>query len=312
MANTLIIRRRIKSVKNTRQITKAMELVAATKMRRAQQQAIRSRTYAEVAWSMINHLAGKVEAREHPLLKRPLEIKSAAIILLSSNRGLAGTFNNQIIATALKHIERLRAQYAGIKIDVLTIGRKGAEAMVKNQLRVAADFKRVDINVQVADILPLSALIIKKFIASEYDQAWLVYTDFVSSLVQKPQIKQLLPFPSLKELWEISRTDNLGRVEVEAPTAQLDFFDQNFEYKFEPRPSRVLEILLPRLLELQLYQALLQSNASEHSARMMAMKTATDAAADIISDLTLEYNQMRQASITKEICEISAGRLAVT
>ncbi|HCC49831.1 MAG TPA: hypothetical protein DEP98_02405, partial [Candidatus Jacksonbacteria bacterium] len=120
------------------------------------------------------------------------------------------------------------------------------------------------------------------------------------------------PFPSLKELWELSRTDNLGRVEVEAPTAQLDFFDQNFEYKFEPRPSRVLEILLPRLLELQLYQALLESNASEHSARMMAMKTATDAAADIISDLTLEYNQMRQASITKEICEISAGRLAVT
>lgn len=314
MANTLNIRRRIRSIKNTRQITRAMELVAATKMRRAQMQALRGRTYALLAWDLLRNLAEKVEDGAHVLLRRPQKVKSVAIVLMSSNRGLAGSFNSQVINETLSYVSRLRKENPDIALHLLTIGKKGQSLAAKAKLRLEADFKKIDVDLRVSDITPVSSMVAKKFLQKEYDAVVVAYMDFVSSLVQKARIKQLLPFPRLSRAAEAGIQDDLGIVTQADKEARQVVKEklQLPDYIFEPTPDDVLEKLLPRLLEMQFYQAALETNASEHSARMVAMKNATDAAGDLISDLTLEYNQIRQASITGEIAEISAGRLAVS
>lgn len=312
MANTLGVKRRIRSIKNIRQITKAMELVSATKMRRAQTQALRTRTYAALAWEMINSLSDKIQENLHRLLRRTPLPKSALVVVITSDRGLAGTFNNQIFTTATAYFEQLAQNFPGIKIDTVAVGKKGGEYLFKSRRNVVADFQKIDVNLRVEEILPLAQMLTKKYADGAYDLVSLIYTDFISTLSQKARIKQLLPLPTLKAAFRQAATDGLAKVTKEPKLPPKQALDVNFEYLFEPAADTVLEKLIPRLLEMQIYQAQLESNASEHSARMVAMKNASDAAADIISDLTLEYNQMRQAGITKEIAEISAGRLAVT
>lgn len=311
MANTLAIRRRIKSVKNTRQITKAMEMVSATKMRRAQVQALKTRTYSQLAWQIVNSLSKKVDPRLHKLLLEPREIKNQAVILLTSSRGLAGSFNSQIIAQAVAYIRRSEQEHRGVKTEIIASGRKGAEAMHKAGMNVVADFKKADVNLKIEEILPLAALVVQKFAAGEYDRVLLAYSDFVSTITQKPKVMQLLPFPRPSQVSTDADSDGLGQVGMKEQAGKPKP-EENFEYLFEPQADLVLERLIPRILEMQIYQAGLESNASEQSARMVAMKNASDAALDIISDLTLEYNKIRQEAITKEIAEISSGRLAVS
>ncbi|MDP2933420.1 MAG: ATP synthase F1 subunit gamma [bacterium] len=311
MANTLAIRRRIKSVKNTRQITKAMEMVSATKMRRAQAQALKTRTYSQLAWQIVRSLSGKVDPRLHKLLLAPEKIKNQAVILLTSSRGLAGSFNSQVISRALDYIRDSEQEHRSVKTEIIAAGRKGAEAMHKAGMNVVADFKRADVNLKIEEILPLAALVVQKFVAGEYDRVLLVYSDFISTITQKPKIMQLLPFPKLTKILAHTESTGLGEVGMKEQMEKMGL-EENFEYLFEPQADLVLERLIPRILEMQIYQAGLESNASEQSARMVAMKNATDAALDIISDLTLEYNKIRQEAITKEIAEISAGRLAVS
>lgn len=336
MASTKDIRRRIKSIKSTRQITRAMELVAAAKMRRAQSQALATRTYARLVWELTQDLASKTTSELHRLLRRPEEIKKIGVVLMTSNRGLIGGFNNNVINTALEYAARpplnlpLSAAAAGgekprkflphakgeIKegVEFITVGKKGRDAVRKRGFTIAAEFEKKDTAASVLDIVGLSKLVVEDFVGGKYDRVVLVYMDFVSTLVQKPVVREALPLSHLPSRPLLERGGTKGGVDdPSAPAGHLPSTGEknNVEYLFEPSPDQVLEVLLPRLIEMQIYQALLETNASEHSARMVAMKNASDAASDLVDELTLEFNQLRQASITKEISEIVAGRLAL-
>lgn len=285
MPSTKDIRSRIKSIKSTRQITKAMELVAAAKMRRAQLQVLATRTYARLAFELIQNLSPKTDPGLHKLLCRPLDSRSTAILLLTSNRGLIGGFNNNLINTALNYARSEK------QVEFITLGRKGRDAVRKRGLIIVAEFPKKDTSLSVLDIQSVARLLIEDFISGKYDKVTLVYMDFISTLKQKPGIHELLP--------------------LVAKSLEIDQASPSTEYLFEPTPDQVLEVLLPRLLVMQIYQAVLETNASEHSARMVAMKNASDAASDLVDELTLEYNQLRQAAITKEISEIVTAQLVL-
>ncbi len=290
MPSTRDIRRRIRSIRSTRQITRAMELVAAAKMRRAQQQAVSARTYAALAWELVQNLSRKIHPGRHALLRQPLEVKNTGIVLLTSNRGLIGGFNANLISTALAVArEENRAEF-------ITLGKKGVMATRKRGFMIAAEFEKKDATTSVLDIRPLSQLLVADFIAGKYDKIVVVSMEFLSTLRQKPTVRTLLPLPARRDFNE----------------AAEEFNEEPLDYLFEPSPDAVLEVLLPRLLEMHIYQALLETNASEHSARMVAMKNASDAAQDLALELTLDYNQIRQAAITKEISEIVAGQLTLS
>ena len=301
MANTQDIFRRIKSVKNTHQITRAMELVAATKMRKAQESALASRTYANLAWDLIKRLSAKADPRIHKLLHQSSEIKKVAIALITSNRGLIGAFNNNIISEAVKFAKQFDDVY------FITLGKKGRDSAKKLGYEIVAEFEKQDNVSSVSEIAPLSKLLINDFIEGKYDKVVLVYMDFVSILKQEPHVRELLPLTAEQDetLGKVGQKQNNEAYEAESALGG------DWEYKFEPTPDEVLETLLPRLVEMQIYQAVLETNASEHSARMVAMKNASEAANDLIDELNLEYNQLRQANITKEISEIVGGRLAL-
>ena len=326
MPSSKELRRRIKSIRSTRQITKAMELVAAAKMRKAQMAALASRTYAKLAWELIQSVSAKAHPEIHKLLRQPDEIRSVGILLITSNRGLIGGFNNNIINKALEYaapslnpshqgrekgfksssppvslreILTMGEGRRGEGVVFITIGKKGRDAIRKRGYTIAAEFEKKDTLVGAQEFLPVARLLIEDFVNGKYDKVVLVYMDFISTLRQQPRVRELLPltpFPSLPWRGEgLRERSNLV----------------NLDYLFEPSPDQVLEILLPRLTEMQIYQAYLETDAAEHSARMVAMKNASDAAGDLIDELNLEYNQESQAAITKEISEIVAGKLAL-
>ncbi|MFA6027559.1 MAG: ATP synthase F1 subunit gamma [Patescibacteria group bacterium] len=297
MANTRDITRRIKSVKNTKKITKAMEMVSSSKMRRAVNKLMSSRPYASLAWGMLANIAKKTDLNLHPLLQKKDEIKKIGVILITSNRGLCGSFNQQVVK---KVLEYLKLNKENAQVEVVAMGKKGASTMAKMSYTVSAQFDKADVVEEVAVISPLSHLAVKGYLDNTYDKVLLVYTDYVSSLKQEPRVKVLLPLTGEADA-------NLGQVAGEKEEKVIE----NFEYLFEPNPKEILGALLPRLVEVQIYQALLESNASEHSARMLAMRNASDAAGDMIDELTLAFNQARQANITREIAEIAGGKAAL-
>jgi len=296
--STKIIKTRIRSISNTKKITKAMEMVSAVKMRKAVMAVLASRDYAQTAWNLVLGLANRIKSEDHPLLSRHEQIKKIGVILISANRGLCGGFNTQIINKAIQYAQAQEAE-----LEWLTIGRKGSDFLAKNGKKVIAEFERPDLITGTAEIIALARLVIKDYTEGNYDKVILAYTDFYSSMVQKPKIRQLLPF-------EPKSDSDLGGIgENKMPLAAQNF--ELFEYLFEPNKTEILNQFLPRLIEIQLYQALLESAASEHSARMLAMKNATSAAADMIDGLTLAFNQARQAGITKEIAEITGSKAAL-
>jgi len=304
MANTREIQRRIKSVKNTKKITKAMEMVASSKMRRAVNSVLATRTYSDLAWQMILNISQKTNIELHPLLAKKEKINKVAVVLFTSNRGLCGSFNQQAVKTARERIKKERNN--GAEVETVVMGKKGARAMAKYGEKIAADFDKEDVLNEVAEIRPLAKMLINDYLEGKYDKVIVVYTDFVSALKQVCREKQILPIESEAD-------EMLGQVEEKGiPSDQKPKKSQaEVEYLFEPDPKTILDDLLPRLLEVQVYQALLETNASEHSARMMAMRNASDAAGDMIDELTLTYNQARQAAITSEIAEIAGGKAAL-
>ncbi|MBI4811836.1 ATP synthase F1 subunit gamma [Candidatus Falkowbacteria bacterium] len=314
---------------NTKKITRAMEMVAAAKMRKAVEAVLRTRTYANLSWATVLNLSRAVNSNgeAHPLLAKREALKKIGIILITSNRGLCGGLNAAIINKAHESIKK--HHYIGEKMEIDTdfilMGRKGAAVRRYWNYNIAADFPKLDFTDEVAEVVPMAKMAISDYLSGKYDKIMVTYTDFVSASKQVPRVKQLLPvdITTQEEFLGIVGEDTrvgIGKELIEVKEGKHLSDDPStgsgrgkfiYEYTFEPSPAEVLDAMIPRLIEVQLYQALLESNASEHSARMAAMHQATDAATDMVNELTLFYNKARQAGITAEIAEISAGANAL-
>ncbi len=299
-----LIRRRIKSVGNTKKITKAMQLISASKMRKATASALASRAYASAGRKMIVALAGRVDQSSHPLLtERPAA--RALVILVSSHRGLAGGFNANVIRRALEFVRdpaAIPGASADTRISFVTVGRKGEDALRRLDKAIIASFPALGDVPRVKDVYPIAALAREEFVKGNFDRVYLVYTDFVSAVAQKPRVRQLLPISLLDIEALIAGAGQKAEEAAESEAVPAE------DMLFEPSTDLILEAILPRMTDVQLYQALLESSASEHSARMLAMQNASDAASDMIDDLTFTLNQARQAAITREISEIAASK----
>ena len=282
MASQREIRRRIAAVGNIKQITRAMQFVAASKLKRAQDATLASRPYSEALDEVLADLATVLGGDEHPLLARR-EGGKRLIVLVTTDRGLAGPLNTNTI----RFIAREITEHPG-DMAVVTVGRKGRDAMRRARVPMAAHFAGFGDKPQFGDILALARLISDDYLAGTYNAVDIVYSHFVSTLVQRPTQGHLLPIEPA--------TDTSG-----IPGNQ---------FLFEPNPGRVLEQLLPRYVATRIFQAVLEAKASEESSRMVAMKNATENAEDLIEDLTLAYNKVRQANITREMIEIASGAQA--
>jgi F-type H+-transporting ATPase subunit gamma len=316
-SSTKDIRRRIKSIKSTSKITRAMEMVSAAKMRKAVGNVLKIRAYAISAWGILTNLARAFERYRHGLLE-VREVKKILLVVVTSSRGLCGSFNAQIgkkIKDELAQPEKLRINRIGekkiqvenesekIKVDFLTVGKKGESIVRKSGGNIIAAFPDLVLAPELVKIKPVSKIVMEEYLAKKYDKVAVIYTDYISTINQKTRIRQLLPISKIDIEKQISEMDKLAKThDLEVPVS---------EYKIEPEPQEVLEMLFPKMIEMQIFQAILESSASEHSARMIAMRNATDAGDEMSEDLTLAYNQIRQGKITQEIAEISAGRAAL-
>lgn len=287
MASTREIRRRIKSVANIKQVTRAMEAVAASRMRRAQQMVTASRPFAAKAFDVLHYLA-RLAVVEHELnaLLQPRAVRKACVVLVTGDRGLAGGFNANVIRMGANEVAA--ARQGGAEACVVTVGRKGRDWFNRFDPIVHAEFQGLPDAPTRTDLAPITRLLIDDFQAEAFDQVTLVYTDYVNTLVQRPVSQQLLP---------------IAPAEPSTPMAP--------DYVFEPDPQTVLQRALFEFTEIQIVQAIYESLASEHSARMVAMRNATEAANDLLDDLTLRFNKARQESITSELMDIVGGKSAL-
>ncbi|MEA3449376.1 MAG: ATP synthase F1 subunit gamma [Patescibacteria group bacterium] len=315
MANTKDIQRRIKSISSTKKITKAMEMVAAAKMRKAIEAVLKTRTYANLSWQTVLNLSEANDNNEkdlHPLLTKRKKIKKVGIVLITSNRGLCAGFNSNLINKVHKSV-KTHMEPGKEQPEFILIGKKGLLVKKYYNYDIAAEFPKADIISEVKEVYSISKMVINDYLSAKYDKIVLAYTDFVSASKQVPRVKQLLPVDISTQdeyLGVVGEDTRLGldkKFITEKKEKYLKKDKYEFDYTFEPSPGEVLNEMIPRLIEVQLFQALLESNASEYSARMAAMHQATDAANDMVDELTLSYNKARQASITAEIAEISAG-----
>lgn len=288
MPSTREIRRRIRSVRNLAQITRAMEMVSASKMRRAQRNVLATRPYADRLRDVMSSLmAGTSGSHKGTLLEVRAEVKNVALILITPDRGLAGSLVANILRRTARFVIDEKAK--GRNVKVLAIGKKGRDFLNRSGQDLLAEVTKLGDYPKLADILGVSTNVIKGFLDGDFDEAYIVYSQFVNTLVQRPAVRRILP--------------------VEADESAPASASSNFNY--EPDEDVVLKDLLPRFAEVQIYQALLESIASEHSARMVAMRNATDNAKDLRRELSLTYNKTRQANITKEVSEIASGAAAL-
>ena len=289
------IRGRIGSVRNIAQITRAMEMVAASRMKRAQDSILAARPYAdelEDALGRVVSAAGLTEEVDPLLARRP--VQRVAMIVITTDRGLAGSLNANATRTVLRWVTERASRTNGdgrVEIEAITVGRKGRDALRRAGVPIAAHFTQLGDRPSFSDVTPIARLVTEDFLAEKYDEIDIAYSTFVSTLAQKPQIDTLLPVvePELGE--EHQRT--------------------NDEYLVEPSPQAVLSRLLPHYVAIGIYRAVLENNASEQSARMIAMRNSTENANELIDDLTLVYNKTRQATITREMIEIASGAEAL-
>ncbi len=306
MAGTKEIKQRIKSVKNTKKITKAMELVAASKMKRAVSRALSSRLYASYSWDLLTSLSSRLDEISHPFFMEQKEGKTL-LVLITANGGLCGAYNAQAIKKALSI---LKGKEVDEVIDIVTVGKKGDVAMRRIGQNIIASFTEIpDNNISLSDIVPLSKLVVDEYKSSNYQNIHVVYTDFISALTQKANLKKLLPISKkdLKEL--IEEAGHNKRVNPEETTSEKI---TDVPYIFDGNIDKLVELLAEKLVRMQIYQMILESSASEQSSRMLAMKNASEAAGEMIDDLTLVFNKARQAGITQEISEISAGMASIS
>ncbi|MCH7952315.1 MAG: ATP synthase F1 subunit gamma [Chloroflexi bacterium] len=277
-------RRRIRSVQNTAKITRAMELVAASKMRRAQLNALAARPYAErMRWVLadLTETLSQIDPEDrHPLLRARDEIGAVDLILVTPNRGLSGALPGNLMRRAAQFV----MEREGTPVRVTAVGRKGRDFMRRTGQEIVAEFLELGDYPAYEEIRPIAQVAIEEFLSGAADEAWIIYAEFVNTVTQRPQARRLLP--------------------IEPPTGAAT---EAIDYIYEPGRAEVLEELLPRYLEREVYDAILEAGASEQSARMVAMRNASDNANELVEDLTLEYNRARQESITNELLDIVGG-----
>ena len=292
MPSTRDIRRRIKSVKNTAQITKAMQMVASAKMRKAQQAALSGRPYAKLMNNVLAAVSAGAGDFSNPLIEVRV-VKKRALIIISTDKGLCGGLNTNLLREAAKYDKATTVH--------VTAGRKASQFVARTKRELAAEFTYKD-NPAFAEARAISRFAQELFTSGKVDQVDVLYTNFISTMIQKPEVRQLLPIREITALDADVQGEGSGRALEKSTT----------EYLFEPGAEAVMNSLLPHYLNFQVYQFLLEAKASEHSARMVAMKSATDNAKQMIKDLTLEYNKLRQANITRELLEITSAAMAMS
>lgn len=292
------VRNRIRSVRNISQITRALEAVSASRVRRAQARVFASRAYAEKAWEiLINIQAASKNLPLHPLLTEREEVKRVMVVAITSDRGLAGAYNTNILRVAQTFETRL-----GKPVDYVAVGRKGRDSLARLGANIVASFTDMPAEPTLSDIRPIARIAMDAYLDGEADEVLIAYTDFINMLAQRPAVLGWLPLTTHTIARQVA-------AEYVKDVAAVSGGLQNYDY--EPSAEAVVDEIVPRFTELQLYQALLEAQASEHAARMAAMRNATDNATQLTADLTLQYNKARQAAITAEILDIVGGANAL-
>lgn len=294
MANAREVKLRIRSVKNIAQVTRALQAVSASRVRKAMERMYATRPYANKAWQVLTHIAGQ-PGRElmHPLLTAREKVASIIVLLLSSDRGLAGPYNTNILRYTLDSFED-----AQVPVRYISVGRKGTELLYRRGKNIMADFSDLPAEPTFTDVSAIGRLAVDEFLAGDADEVYIMYTDFVNMVRQDPVKKKLLPL-------EYQAPEGLVDAESKSGNAA------NGEYIYEPGQTEILDEIIPDFTALQVFQAVLESLASEHAARMVAMKNATDNATELAGLLQLEYNKARQLAITSDILDIVGGAEAL-
>lgn len=304
MPGTREIRRRIKSVKNTGKITRAMEMISSVKMKKAIDGVSALRPYAFHAWDVFRSVSSAPDVLGKLPIFSERTLRKGLFIVVTSNRGLCGSFNTQLLRSVRGEVARLRGEAPEGAVEYVSLGRKGDRGLRFLPGSIVASFPDLVATPTASDVRSVARFVFDGFESGKWDRVFLAYTDFVSALLQKPRVRQILPF---------SREDTeeeLGEMGEPLPIDSRQTL--HAEYVIEPSPEAVLRMLLFRLVETQIFHALLESKASEEAARMVAMRNATDASKDMTESFTLLYNQLRQAKVTQEIAELSAGMAAVS
>lgn len=295
MSSTRELRLRVRSIKNLAQVTKALETVSASYVRRAVQANEATRPYAEKAWKVLVHLARQPGHESlHPLLAARKEVKNVLVVMVSADRGLAGAYNVNILRTTLNHFADFK-----VPVSYVAVGRKGRDLLVRRHRKVIADFSQLPNPTTYADVSAIGRLVIEDYISGKYDQVFLAYTYFQNMVVQTPIIRQLLPLDVEYVEDQNVKSDNVTHHRT------------NSVFTYEPDSDELLNEIVPRFTALQIFQGILSSQASEHAARMVAMRNATDNAKDLITALQLEYNKLRQNIITSDMLDIVSGANAL-
>ncbi|MCJ7568930.1 MAG: ATP synthase F1 subunit gamma [Anaerolineales bacterium] len=299
MASAREMRLRIRSVENIAQVTRALQAVSASRVRKAEARVQETRPYAEKAWQVLRHLSHQpVSEQVHPFLAIPLEVKKILVVLISGDRGLAGAYNTNVMRYTLETFRN-----AEVPVSYLAVGRKGRDLLIRQRLDVTAEFSDLPAEPTFADVSAIGRLAMDEFVGGRADQVYLVYTDFVSLLRQIPRRKLLLPV-SFEEI-RIGRNEQIVQADQEIKEGP------EASYIYEPSQEALINMIVPRLTELQVYQAITESLASEHAARMVAMQNATDNAVELSTALRLEYNKARQKAITSDMLDIAGGAEAL-
>jgi F-type H+-transporting ATPase subunit gamma len=293
MASAREMRLRIRSVKNISQVTRALQAVSASKVRKAIAALMGTRPYATKAWQVLTHIAGQ-PGREnlHPLLSGRASVKKTLVVVISGDRGLAGAYNTNLIRFVLRKFSNYPTP-----VSYIAVGRKGRDLLIRRRLNVIADFSNLPAAPTFADVSAIGRLAVDEYLSGNADEVYLVYTDFINMVRQDPTTKKLLP------------------LEVEAGQDRVEAYESSHRvaaaYQYEPAEREILDEIIPRFSALQVYQAILESQASEHAARMVAMRNATDNANELVSALQLQYNKVRQQTITSDMLDIAGGAEAL-
>lgn len=287
------VRMRIRSVKNISQVTRALQSVSQSKVRKAMQAVTHTRPYATKAWQVLTHIAGQ-PGREtlHDLLTKREKVENILVVMVSGDRGLAGAYNTNILRFTLDRFNKHEPN-----VQYIVVGRKGRDLLVRRRKKVIADFSGLPAAPTFNDVSAIGRMAVDEFLAGKADEVYLAYTDFISLASQKPDLKKLLPLEFESNQHHIVDLGNTHRATA--------------TYIYEPGQNEILDNIIPRFTQLQVFQAIMESIASEHAARMIAMKNATDNAQELASALTLEYNKARQQSITSEMLDIVGGSEAI-